>query len=61
MSLLAWNCRGLGKPRTVQFLKEIVQQLKPSLIFLSETLAKKDRVDKICKALNFAGCWVVDV
>lgn len=60
MSLLAWNCRGLGKTRTVQFLKEIVHQIKPCFIFLSETLTNKNKVVEVCRSLNFAGCWVVD-
>lgn len=60
MSLIAWNCRGLGKPRTVQFLKEISQQKKPSFIFLSETLTNKDRVEVIRKEVGFAGCMVVN-
>ena len=60
MSLIAWNCRGLGKPRTIHFLKEITQQTKPSFIFLSETLANKSKVDAVCKAVGFAGCMVVD-
>lgn len=41
MSCLSWNCHGIAKPRTVRFLKEIVKQPRPSLIFLSETLVKK--------------------
>uniref|UniRef100_A0A803PTF4 Uncharacterized protein n=1 Tax=Cannabis sativa TaxID=3483 RepID=A0A803PTF4_CANSA len=34
MSLLSWNCRRLGNPQVVQFLKEIVFQKKPNVIFL---------------------------
>lgn len=60
MSLLAWNCRGLGKTRTVQFLKDIAQQTKPSFIFLSETLANKDRIEVVRKAIGFTGCIAVD-
>lgn len=60
MSLIAWNCHGLGKPRTVRFLKEIAQQQKPSFIFLSETLTNKNKVEKICKEIGFAGCMAVN-
>lgn len=60
MSTLAWNCRGLGKPRVVQFLKEITQQIKPNIIFLSETLAKENKVKEVCKQINFAGYWAVE-
>lgn len=60
MSCIAWNCRGLGQPRTVRFFKEICQQLKPGFIFLSETLTNKNKIEAICKSIGFAGCWVVD-
>lgn len=60
MSLLAWNCCGLGKPQIVHFLKEIAKQTKPGLIFLSKTLANKSKVDVICKDVGFVRCMVVD-
>jgi hypothetical protein len=37
MNALAWNCRGLGNPRTVQELGGFVQSYSPKLVFLSET------------------------
>ncbi|XP_024177965.2 uncharacterized protein LOC112183883 [Rosa chinensis] len=37
MEVLAWNCRGLNNPAVVQALKLLIQQRKPSFIFLSET------------------------
>ena len=60
MSLLAWSCRGLGKPCAIRFLLEITQQIKPSIIFLSETLVKHNKIVEVCKTLNFANCWSVD-
>lgn len=60
MSIIAWNYRGLGNPRTVRFLKEITNQFKPSFIFLSETLSIRNKVEVVCKELNFAGCSSVD-
>lgn len=60
MSLLSWNYRGPGKPRTIRFLKELTQQMKPSIIFLSETLSKNNKIVDLCKALNYANCWSVD-
>lgn len=61
MSVLVRNCRGLDKPQTICFLKEITQQKKPSIIFLSETLVKKEKVKELCKLLNFAECCNIDV
>ncbi|XP_074327027.1 uncharacterized protein LOC141664968 [Apium graveolens] len=60
MSLIAWNCRGLGQPRTVRFLNEITNQFKPSFIFLSETLTTKNKIKAVCREIHFAGCWVID-
>ncbi|XP_073363239.1 uncharacterized protein [Aegilops tauschii subsp. strangulata] len=37
MTVLSWNCRGLGQPRTVQELVCLVHTYKPKLVFLSET------------------------
>ncbi|XP_074337494.1 uncharacterized protein LOC141674688 [Apium graveolens] len=61
MSLLSWNCRGLAKPHTVRFLKEIVRQLRPGLIFLSETLVHKNKVEEVCKKIDYVGYRSVDV
>lgn len=40
MSLLAWNCRGLGNPRIVRALKKLLKDKDPHLVFLSETRRK---------------------
>lgn len=60
MSVLSWNCHGLGSPWAVQFLNELVFQKKPSIIFLYETLCKKDRVEGVQKHLGFEGMLAVD-
>ena len=60
MSILCWNCRGLGNPRVIQFLKDIIGQKKPNIVFLCETLCKKERVEAVKRAIGFDGCFVVD-
>ncbi|XP_074347205.1 uncharacterized protein LOC141686039 [Apium graveolens] len=60
MSTISWNCRGLGTPWAVQFLKEIVLQKKPSFIFLCEILCKKDKVESIGNLLGFEGMVTVE-
>ena len=37
MSVLSWNCRGLGNLRTVKALKRAMQQQDPICVFLMET------------------------
>lgn len=50
----------MGKPRAVRFLKELVQTHKPNLIFLSETLVTKNKIEEVCKLIHYAGCFAVD-
>ena len=37
MSLLSLNCRGLGNPRTVYELHNLVRREDPKVVFLMET------------------------
>ena len=48
MSLISWNCRGLGNPRTVKVLQKVIQCEEPILVFLMETKLNKDTVEKVC-------------
>ncbi|XP_074373938.1 uncharacterized protein LOC141714312 [Apium graveolens] len=60
MSLLSWNFRGLGNPRAVQFLQEIIFQKRPKVIFLCETLSNKSKVDCVRQRLGYEGIFVVE-
>ena len=60
MSIIGWNCRGLGNPQTFQFIKDIVCQKKPNILFLCETMCKKDKIEWFRVALGFERCFVVD-
>ncbi|XP_074375401.1 uncharacterized protein LOC141717203 [Apium graveolens] len=61
MSNLAWNCRGLGNPRVVQFLKDMVIPKKRQVIFLCETLCMKEKVEKVRHLIGFESSFSVDV
>ena len=37
MSLLVWNCRGLGNQYTRKELDELIQEKDPSIMFMAET------------------------
>ena len=52
MSLLAWNCRGLGLASAVRSLTNVVKECDPVLVFLSETKARNSRIKGIQRKLN---------
>jgi hypothetical protein len=56
MNLLAWNCRGLGQPRTVQELVRFVRMFSPKILFLSKIRQNKRVVEAICRRLGFENC-----
>ncbi|XP_062152034.1 uncharacterized protein LOC133860439 [Alnus glutinosa] len=60
MSLLCWNCRGLGNPRTVRVLHHLVKEKKPNVVFLIETLCRGNTMEKIICKLGFEGLFVVN-
>ena len=47
MSLLCWNCRGLGNQRTENQLADIVWAKDPSVVFLAETWTDETRLIQI--------------
>ncbi|KAM6568466.1 hypothetical protein CsatB_016451 [Cannabis sativa] len=60
MSILSWNCHGLGNPRALQFLKDIIIQKRPKYVFLCETLSRKDTLEKVKSVIGFEGLLTVD-
>lgn len=60
MSTISWNCRGLGTPGAVQFLKEVVLQKHPKFIFLCEILCKRNKVESVAKLLGIEGFFIVE-
>ncbi|KAJ9170090.1 hypothetical protein P3X46_018224 [Hevea brasiliensis] len=60
MSTISWNCRGLGNPRIVQALKDLMSDKKPNFVFLMETKIKQDKVLCVKQALGFKGSFMVD-
>lgn len=60
MSCLSWNCRGLGSPRTVRALKDLLRTCKPSFVFLMETLSIASKIEELRISLGFDFCFSVD-
>jgi len=56
MNVLAWNCRGVGNPRTVRELAAFVQSHDPKLVFLSETRQSEEQMKVLRWRLGLKGC-----
>ena len=60
MSLLVWNCRGLGNPRTVKELGEYIRAKDHTVVFLAETWANNARLDQVLRNFDFRNKWSVE-
>jgi exonuclease III len=60
MSLTSWNCRGLGSPSAIPNLKYLVRFYKLVILFLNETLAKRNIIEEFRNVLGFSNCVSVD-
>lgn len=47
MSVISWNCRGLGNPLTANALQKVVLEKDPILVFLMETKLDIIEMDNI--------------
>jgi hypothetical protein len=50
---------GLGNSATIQELRNVVKQEKPSLLYVMEMKISKERVENLKSTLGFAGCFAV--
>ena len=58
MSCLSWNCRGLGHPRAVRALGELISDSRPNLVFLMETKLANNGFLRLREKLNLFGVGV---
>ncbi|KAL0450879.1 UNVERIFIED_CONTAM: hypothetical protein Slati_1644300 [Sesamum latifolium] len=58
MSLLVWNCQGLGNPWTVKGFGDLLRNHKPTLVFLVETKCFASQVEALKRKFNLFGCGV---
>lgn len=60
MNILSWNCRGLGKPRTVRALNDLVRDRRPEVLFLIETISDNKRIEELRIKFGYSNCFSVD-
>lgn len=60
MNLLSWNCRGLGNPRSVRILRDLVKSQKPDFLFLSETLVENNVIEDLSVKFGFLAYYSVN-
>ena len=53
MSILSWNCRGLGNSRIVKALQEVIQKEAPDIVFLMETKTDVDGIKYVQNKINY--------
>lgn len=57
--IITWNCQGLVNTETQAALVSLVRNKRPSILFLSETLASPSLLEKLRVRMGFAGCICV--
>lgn len=60
MSILSWNCQGLGNPETVQRLREMHRVHFPDFLFLMETKQKTSYIEHLKTSLGYDKLITVD-
>jgi exonuclease III len=59
MSILVWNCRGLGSDATVGELRYLVKKFRPAILFLSETKMEDGKARGFMWSLGYTGSYAV--
>lgn len=60
MSVISWNCRGIGQKGFIPLIKDITREYDASMIFLLEIHASGDRVKRFVAKSGFDGSHVID-
>ena len=60
MSIIVWNCRGLGNLRTGKELEVVIRAKVPSVVFIAETWADEARLQQIKRNIEFDNLFFVE-
>ena len=53
MSIIVWNCCGLGNLQTKKELEVVIRAKDPSVLFIAETWADEERLKEIKRKIEF--------
>ncbi|XP_042974662.1 uncharacterized protein LOC122306298 [Carya illinoinensis] len=59
MKTISWNSRGLGNPRGVRTLRDLVRREDPEVLFLMETKMSSWQMERIRVSMGFGCCFTV--
>lgn len=59
MKILSWNTRGLGNPRGIRTLRELIKKEDPNVLFIQETRLIAHAMEKCKLRLGFVNCLSV--
>ncbi|CAM8990314.1 unnamed protein product [Rhodiola kirilowii] len=54
MKILSWNCRGLGNPRSVRALSDLVRSSGPHVVGLIETKLERGKLEWLKRKVGFS-------
>jgi len=60
MSILNWNCRGLGNPSALPTIRDMARKYRVEVIFLCETLVHANIIEEIRVRLGFDASFADD-
>ena len=59
MRAISWNYQGLGNPRSVRALHDLVRCWNPKIVFLMEIKSKKNHMESIKNRIGFSNGLIV--
>ena len=60
MSILCWNCRGVGKAAAVRELRDFARKFTPTLLCIVETQNDGARVESMASSIGYDKSYAVD-
>ena len=53
MKIVSWNARGLGSARAFRYLRLLVNEQAPHVLFIMESKLDCNSVSRVCRCLHF--------